>query len=277
MSASPKACVVGWPVAHSRSPVIHSYWLKRYAIAGSYEREAVRPEGLAGFLESLAAHGYAGCNVTVPHKERAFALADHADATARRLGAANTLWLESGRLMAANTDGHGFLANLDEEVPGWDAAGPAVLLGAGGAARAVAAAIAGRGLDLRIVNRTPARAAALVQELDLRADIMAWDDMARALDGAGLLVNTTALGMAGQARLDIDLAPLAARAVVSDIVYVPLVTPLLGQARARGHRVSGGLGMLLHQAAPGFARWFGTMPEVTPELRALVARNIEQS
>lgn len=277
MSTAPKACVVGWPVAHSRSPIIHRHWLAHYGIAGSYERAAVPPDGFAGFIATLGEHGYSGCNVTVPHKEMAFALAASADDMATRLKAANTLWLEDGALKAANTDAYGYLASLDEDVPGWDAAsGPAVMIGAGGAARAVATAICARGLSLRIVNRTPARAETLAGDLGIDAALFGWDDMPRALEGAALLVNTTTLGMAGEKPLEVALDPLPATAIVSDIVYVPLETALLRQARARGHRVSGGLGMLLHQAAPGFARWFGTMPDVTPELRALVARDIKQ-
>lgn len=272
-----KACVVGWPVAHSRSPLIHGHWLAAYGIAGAYERVAVPPEEIDAFLRGLAAHGYVGCNVTVPHKEAAFRLLDEADETARRLRAANTLWLEDGRLAGTNTDVYGFLASLDEQAPGWDmAAGPAVVLGAGGAARAVVAALANRGVrPLRIANRTAARAEALCRDLDVAAELVPWSGLADALAGARLLVNTTSLGMAGAAPLAVDLGPLDPQAVVADIVYVPLRTALLDAAARRGHRTADGLGMLLHQAAPGFARWFGRMPEVTPALRALVAADIE--
>lgn len=275
--AARRACVVGWPVAHSRSPLVHRYWLQRYGIDGSYERAAVAPQELAAFLASLSANGYAGCNVTVPHKEAAFALLDGTDEAARRLGAANTLWLEDGRLFGTNTDTYGFLANLDAGAPGWDeAGGPAVMLGAGGAARAVAAGLADRGFrTLRIVNRNRARAAALARDLGIEAEIFAWDAICDALAGARLLVNATSRGMAGATALALDLAPLANRAVVSDIVYVPLRTPLLAAAEAAGHRAVDGLGMLLYQAVPGFARWFGRMPEVSAELRGLVARDIE--
>jgi shikimate dehydrogenase len=273
----PKACVVGWPIEHSRSPLIHTYWLKKYNIAGAYERVAVPPQDIEAFLESLAANGYIGCNVTVPFKEVAYRLLDHADPMAERLKAANTLWLDDGRLCGGNTDVHGFLANMDEEAPAWrDADGPAVILGAGGAARAIAAGLADLARrPLRVVNRTPARAEALLRELRIDGDIFDWADCGRALDGAHLLVNATSLGMAGAPSLDIDLAPLDESAIVADIVYAPLTTELLTAASERGHRTAGGLGMLIYQAAPGFARWFGRWPEVTNELRELLRRDIE--
>jgi len=273
----PKACVVGWPIEHSRSPLIHRYWLKKYAIAGSYERVAVPPQEIETFLTSLAANGYVGCNVTVPFKEAAYRLLAHAEPMAKRLKAANTLWLDAGRLHGSNTDVHGFLAGMGEEAPGWrDEEGPVVLLGAGGAARAIAAGLADLGRKrLRIVNRTPARAETLLGELRIEAEIFDWADCARALEGARLVVNATSLGMTGAPPLEIDLAPLDPRAIVADIVYAPLTTDLLAAARKRGHRTVGGLGMLIHQAAPGFARWFGRWPEVTDELRALLKRDIE--
>jgi len=273
----PKACVVGWPIEQSRSPLIHGYWLKKCNIAGTYERVAVPPHDIETFLRSLAANGYIGCNVTVPFKEIAYKLLDRADPMAERLKAANTLWLDAGRLCGGNSDVHGFLANMDEEAPGWrEAGGPAVLLGAGGAARAIAAGLADLGLGpLRIANRTPARAKALVEELRLDADIFDWTGCAGALDGARLLVNATSLGMAGGPPLDIDLAPLDRSAIVADIVYVPLTTDLLRAASERGHRTVGGLGMLIYQAVPGFARWFGRWPDVTDELRDLLRRDIE--
>lgn len=277
MSAPPpKACVVGWPVDHSRSPLIHNHWLKKYAIAATYERVAVPPRDIEGFLTSLARNGYIGCNVTVPFKQAAYRLIAHAEPMAERLKAANTLWLAAGRLHGANTDVHGFLANMDEGAPGWRGeGGPAVLLGAGGAARAIAAGLADlKRQPLRIVNRTPARAEALLKELGIDGDIFGWADGARALDGARLLVNATSLGMRGAPPLDIDLAPLDPAAIVADIVYVPLETGLLAAARRGGHRTVGGLGMLIHQAAPGFARWFGRWPEVTQELRERLKRDI---
>jgi len=273
----PKACVVGWPIEQSRSPLIHSYWLKQYNIAGTYERVAVPPQEIETFLKSLVANGYIGCNVTAPFKEVAYKLLDHADPMAERLKAANTLWLDAGRLCGANSDVYGFLANMDGEAQGWrEAGGPAVLLGAGGAARAIAIGLADLGLaPLRIVNRTPARAEALLEELRLDAEIFDWAGCKRALDGARLLVNATSLGMSGAPPLDIDLAPLDRSAIVADIVYVALTTDLLAAAGMRGHRTVGGLGMLLYQAAPGFARWFGRWPDVTDELRDLLRRDIE--
>lgn len=276
-AAGPKACVVGWPIEQSRSPLIHGYWLKKYAIAGAYERVAVPPENIEAFLKSLAANGYIGCNVTVPFKQDAYRLLAHADPMAERLKAANTLWLDDGRLFGANSDVHGFLANMDEQAPGWrEQGGPAVILGAGGAARAIAAGLADLGLaPLRLVNRTPARAEALVAELAIDAEIFDWADCAAALAGARLVVNATSLGMTGAPPLVVDLTPLEPRAIVADIVYAPLMTGLLAAAKERGHRTVGGLGMLLYQAAPGFARWFGRWPEVTDELRALLARDIE--
>ena len=277
MSAPPKACVVGWPIEHSRSPLIHRHWLGVYGISGGYERIAVPPDQIEGFFTSLAAKGYVGCNVTVPYKETAYRLLARADPMAERLKAANTLWLSEGLLCGANTDVHGFIANMDGTAPGWrEAGGPAVVLGAGGAARAILAGLADLKLSpLRIVNRTPDRARALVADLALDAEIFDWDDRARALEGARLLVNATILGMRGAEPLILDLAPLDPDAIVSDIVYVPLMTELLAAARARGHRTVDGLGMLLHQAAPGFARWFGRWPEVTDELRELLRRDIE--
>ena len=276
MRAAPKACVVGWPIEHSRSPLIHRYWLKRYAIVGSYERVAVSPQDIGTFLTSLAANRYVGCNVTVPFKEVAYRLLAHADPMAERLKAANTLWLDEDRLHGGNTDVHGFLAGMDDETPGWrEEAGPAVLLGAGGAARAIVAGLADLGRKpLRIVNRTPARAEALLKALRIDAEIFDWADCPRALDDARLLVNATLLGMNGAPPLDIDLAPLDPSAIVADIVYAPLMTNLLAMARKRGNRTVGGLGMLLHQATPGFARWFGRWPEVTAELRELLRRDI---
>lgn len=257
--------------------MIHRYWLKKYNILGSYERVAVPPQEIETFLRSLAAKGYIGCNVTVPFKEVAYTLLDQADPMAQRLKAANTLWLDNGRLCGGNSDVHGFLANMDEEAPGWrEVGGPAVILGAGGAARAIAAGLGDLDLGpLRIVNRTGERARALVEELRLDAETFDWADCPQALSGARLLVNATSLGMTGAPPLDIDLAQLGQDAIVSDIVYVPMTTALLKVAAERGHSTVGGLGMLLYQAAPGFARWFGRWPEVTDELRELLRRDIE--
>ena len=275
-AAEPKACVVGWPIKQSRSPLIHGYWLKKYGISGAYERVAVPPENIETFFKSLAANGYIGCNVTVPFKEFAYRMLAHAEPMSERLKAANTLWLDDGLLFGANSDVHGFLANMDEQAPGWrEQDGPAVILGAGGAARAIAAGLADLGLTpLRIVNRTPARAEALVEALWIEADTFDWTDCAKALAGARLVVNATSLGMTGAPPLVIDLTPLEPRAIVADIVYAPIMTDLLTAAKERGHRTVDGLGMLLYQAAPGFARWFGRWPEVTSDLRALLQRDI---
>ncbi|MEZ5840338.1 MAG: shikimate dehydrogenase [Hyphomicrobiales bacterium] len=271
-----KAFVIGWPIRHSRSPVIHGHWLKHYGIAGSYEAVAVKPEELAGFLRDLAANGYVGGNVTVPHKEAAFAAAERTDDIARSLAAANTLWLEDGRLAASNTDGYGFLANLDAGAPGWDAAkGKAVVLGAGGAARAVVHGLVGRGFPtVAIVNRTLSRIDDFKDRFGPAVEAVSWENRSEVLAGATILVNTTSLGMAGEPDLDIDLAALPTAALVTDIVYVPLETGLLRAARERGNPAVDGLGMLLHQAVPGFERWFGVRPDVTPELRAKVLAHI---
>ena len=267
-----RAFVVGHPIAHSRSPLIHGYWLSQHGIDGSYERIDVTPEAFPAFLASLREKGFAGGNVTIPHKEAAFAVCDHVDPSAERAGAVNTLVFRSGRIEGSNTDGFGFLANLRDGAPSWrPEAGPAVLLGAGGSARAVAAALLEAGCPrLTLVNRTPARAEALARALGGPIEVA---DRAP-LGDAALLVNTTSLGMQGQPPLEIDLAPLPAGAVVADIVYVPRETGLLAAARARGLAAVDGLGMLLHQARPGFAAWFGAEPVVDDELRAFVGGDI---
>jgi len=272
-----RACVIGWPVEHSRSPLIHRYWLKHYGIDGAYEKEAVRPEDLAGFLGLLGAHGYAGANVTLPHKEAALQLAAVADEAGRAIGAANTLWLDqAGRLSAGNTDAYGFITNLEIEAANWNTdRRPVMVLGAGGAARAILHGLLTEGASrILLANRTRARAEALAQAFGPSVTVVDWDDRHQALAGCGLLVNTTSLGMTGKDKLDIDLGALPADAVVADIVYSPLETELLAAARARGNRSVDGLGMLLHQAIPGFERWFGVRPEVTPALRAHVAATL---
>jgi len=272
-----RACVIGWPVEHSRSPSIHRYWLAQYGIEGAYEKMAVRPEELAEFLGQLAAQGYAGANVTLPHKEAALRAAESADAAATAIGAANTLWLDpDGTLHASNTDAYGFMTNLDAEAPGWNDAGrPVMVLGAGGAARAILHGLLGAGATrILLANRTAERAEVLARAFGPAVELVEWKDRNRALAGCGLLVNATSLGMTGKQRLEIDLAALPNDAVVADIVYSPLETELLAAARARGNRVVDGLGMLLHQAVPGFERWFGVRPEVTPELRAHVAASL---
>jgi shikimate dehydrogenase len=277
VSATPRAaCVIGWPIGHSRSPLIHNYWLKHYRIAGAYRSEAVPPGKFKAFIQSLPAHGYVGANVTVPHKEAALA-GSTPDDRARAVGAANTLWLDdTGQLRSTNTDVEGFLGNLDAGVPDWhQGLRKAVVLGAGGAARAVAYALTERGIsDITITNRTPDRAQALRKRLGGGLRILPWNERNAALADAGLLVNTTTLGMHDQPDLEIAVGSLPAHAIVNDLVYVPLVTPLLAAARARGLRTADGLGMLLHQAVRGFALWFGQKPEVTGELRALVEADL---
>ncbi len=273
--AAPAACVIGWPVAHSRSPLIHNYWLKHYGIAGEYRREAVTPEDFAAFAGSLAARGYVGANVTVPHKEAALALSEPDD-RARAVGAANTLWLDRGVLRSTNTDVEGFLANLEACAPGWDRRlKQAVMLGAGGAARAVICGLLARGVGrIVVVNRTFERAQALRQMFGGAVRPARWQDLTAALAHAELLVNTTTLGMERQPHLDLDVGLLPGDAIVADLVYAPLVTTLLKAARARGLRTADGLGMLLHQAVRGFALWFGRTPEVTGELRALIEADL---
>ena len=266
------AGVMGWPVEHSLSPRLHGYWLEHHGIDGAYLPLAVAPDNLRTALSALPALGFRGVNLTLPHKEQALAICDEVDDLARRIGAVNTVVLRDGKLVGSNTDAFGFLENLKTGAADWRAgAAPAVVLGAGGASRAVVVALVDAGVpELRIVNRTRARAEALAEALGGPVTVHDWDDRQAALAGAGLLVNTTTLGMVGQPPLDLDLAGLPAAAVVTDIVYAPLMTPLIEAARARGNPLVDGLGMLLHQARPGFEAWFGVRPEVTPALRDFV-------
>lgn len=267
------AGIIGWPVAHSLSPRLHGLWLRRYGIDGAYVPLAVRPEHLAEALAALPKLGFRGVNITVPHKERALALVHRASPAALRIGAVNTIVVApDGTLAGSNTDCTGFLESLLHARPEFCAAGgTAVVIGAGGAARAVIVGLLDAGMaEVRLVNRTHARAAALAGELGGSIRVVPWADRETALAGAALLVNTTTLGMRHQPALDLGLALLPDDAVVCDIVYVPAETPLLAAARARGNPCVGGLGMLLHQARPGFAAWFGQMPEITADLPALV-------
>ena len=267
------AGVIGWPIAHSRSPRLHGYWLERYGIDGAYLPFAVRPERLAPALTALPALGLSGINVTLPHKEAVLGLCTRVSEAARRIGAVNTIVVtEDGELEGSNTDAFGFLAHLAASQPGFRLdSGPAVLLGAGGAARAIAVALLDAGApELRLVNRTKARAERLAAALGPRVRLVDWAERGTALAGAALLVNSTTLGMTGQPPLDLDLAALPRAAVVYDLVDGPLETPLLAAARARGHAAVDGLGMLLHQARPGFAAWFGREPEVDAALRDFV-------
>jgi shikimate dehydrogenase len=280
----PRAFVTGWPVWRSRSPLIHGTWLKQFALPGAYERVGVPPEEVGEFLASLAASGYVGGNVTLPHKETVFAALERRDAAAEAIGAVNTLWFEEGRLTGGNTDAYGFAANLDALLPGWDAAEEALVLGAGGAARAVVFALLERGVRrVRIVNRTPSRAIAMAESFGPRVSGHSEDARERLMAGADLMVNTVPVPAKdadeekyGWAPPLPDLSALPDRALVTDIVYVPLETPTIQAAQARGLKTADGLGMLLHQAVPGFERWFGQRPVVDDALRALVVADIER-
>ncbi len=273
-----RACVIGWPIKHSRSPIIHSHWLKQHAIDGAYDKLEVAPETLPGFLARIGGE-LAGCNVTVPHKEAALALVDDLEETARAVGAVNTIWADGEGIHGANTDVEGFLANLDQNVPGWDLAPlKAVVLGAGGAARAVVFGLIARGAaEIAIVNRSFERAEELVRDFGEKSRAAPFGELPALLPPATLLVNATSLGMQGKPPLEISLEGLNPAAIVTDLVYVPLRTPLLEAAAARGHRTVDGLGMLLHQAVPGFEKWFGVRPEVTLELRRLVEDDIART
>jgi shikimate dehydrogenase len=272
------AGVMGWPVGHSLSPRLHGFWLHQHGIDGAYVPLAVEPANLAQALRALAALGFRGANLTIPHKVQALAVVDRITPTAARIGAINTVIVEPDGLLGDNTDGYGFMGNLAAGAPAWQVeAGPAVLLGAGGAARAIAVALIEAGApERRLVNRTRAHAEALAEALGdaagaqgTKLGVLPWQD-GEALSGASLLVNSTSLGMSGQPPLEVDLTALPGTALVTDIVYNPLETGLLAAARARGHTVVDGLGMLLHQGRPGFRAWFGVDPEVTAELRATV-------
>jgi shikimate dehydrogenase len=271
------ACVVGWPVKHSRSPLIHEYWIKQHGISGAYRREEVMPQAFPDFIASLASRGYVGANVTLPHKEEALALSEPDD-RARAVGAANTLWIDRGQIHSTNTDVEGFTANLDASVPGWDAQlGEVIVLGAGGGARAIVCGLIERGFTrINVVNRSLSRAEQLRTLFGPSVHPVHWSALPHLMTRACLLVNATSLGMTGQPKLHVDIGPLHRDTVVADIVYVPLATPLIAAARERGLRTADGLGMLLHQAVRGFSLWFGVRPKVTPELRALVEKDLGQ-
>lgn len=271
------ACLIGWPAAHSRSPVIHKHWLRTLGIAGDYRIEAVPPETIGDFVGQLTSRGYVGANVTIPHKECMLALTSP-DERAQAVGAANTLWFENGELRSTNTDVEGFIHNLDASAPGWDGATQALVLGAGGSSRAVIFGLLERGIArVYVANRTSERAQELADSFGGHVRPVAWDAIGEMMPAAQLLVNTTSLGMAGQPPLGIDIDRLPRTAVVADLVYAPLVTPLLEAAAARGLRTADGLGMLLYQAVRGFSLWFGHMPQVTPELRALVEADLTRT
>jgi len=276
---TPLALVVGWPISHSRSPIIHGHWLRRLGIAGAYERRPIEPGAFPAFAASIGTGGLVGANVTIPHKVTAFACCDATTDVAKALGAVNTLWRGDGGLHGDNTDVEGFLANLDEGAPGWAPPnGRALVLGAGGAARAVVYGLLARGFaHVDVTNRTLANAQDLAKQFGPRVHALAGEPDAAALGAADLIVNTTSLGMKGQPALAFDLAAAKPSAVVTDLVYLPLETALIQAARARGLRAVGGLGMLLHQAVPGFERWFGQRPTVDAELRALVEADVRRA
>lgn len=278
-----KAFVAGYPISHSRSPLIHGYWLKSLGIDGDYVAHAVAPDQFLAFMDDLKSgeSGYVGGNVTIPHKETAFQLADRRDEIAAELGAANTLWREDGLVCATNTDGIGFVSNLDQRHPGWDKADTgsrsALILGAGGAARAVIQAIRDRGFDtIHVVNRTIARAKEMRHLFGDHVHAHPLEALSDLMRGANLFVNTTSLGMDGQPAPVLDFSTMADRSLVTDIVYVPLMTPILKQAMEQGRPVVDGLGMLLHQAVPGFEKWFGQRPVVSDELRQLIIADMER-
>lgn len=267
------AFVTGYPIKHSRSPLIHGYWLKQLGLQGSYRAHAVSPEDFPAFITSLknGQSGFTGGNVTIPHKELAFTLSDRPDQLSAELGASNTLWVEDGLVHATNTDGYGFTANLDERAPGWDHCQTAVILGAGGASRAVIQAVRDRGIrTIHVMNRTAARAQELADRFGPAVHAQPMEALSEMMTGAGLFINTTSLGMDGTEVPEIDFTVMAPGSIVTDIVYVPLKTPILAQAEAQGFATVDGLGMLLHQAVPGFEKWFGQRPTVDAALRQII-------
>ncbi|HEX7076416.1 MAG TPA: shikimate dehydrogenase [Hyphomicrobiaceae bacterium] len=278
MNATRAACVIGWPAKHSRSPKMHGWWLKHYGIDGDYRIEEVPPEDFPDFIGNLRGHGYVGANITLPHKEAAFRLTEP-DERARAVGASNTLWYDNGVLRSTNTDVEGFIGALDAGAPGWDqSGGHAVVIGAGGAGRAVVWGLLERGVTrIHVVNRTYSRAVDMAERYGDRVIPEHWEDRNKVLEGATLAANATSLGLKGNADLDVDLSRMAPGGVVADINYVPLETKLLAQARRLGLKTANGLDMLLYQAGTGFELWFGIRPEVTPELRELLARDIPRS
>jgi len=271
------AGVMGWPVMHSRSPMLHNHWFAKHGLAGTYLPLAVQPDGIGPALRALQPLGFAGCNLTIPHKETALAFMDEIDPQARRIGAISCVVVRAdGTLRGSNNDGFGYIEGILEAVPDWRAdAGPIVVMGAGGGARAVTLSLADRGArDIRVINRSPERAHGLAREFGAPLRAVAWDERHAALEDAAMVVNTTSQGMVGQDPLDLSLAKLPKHALVSDIVYIPKETPLLKEARERGNKTVNGLGMLLHQGRPAFRDWFGIEPKVTAELRAMMEATI---
>jgi len=270
-NASINAGVIGWPIKHSRSPLIHGHWLDVYNIKGSYEKIAVAPETLESFIKNLKANNLSGLNITVPHKEQVFQFADVVTEDAKAIGAANTLWFENDQLIAGNTDGYGFITHLKESAPSWDQSKPAMVLGAGGASRALLFALLKEGIsEIKLTNRTIERAENLAKEFGEKIKVINWEEKEHHLDDCSLLVNSTSLGMTGSAPLEIDISSLPKTAICYDIVYAPLETQLLKDAKVLGLGTVDGLGMLLHQAVPGFEKWFGVRPKVTDELRQII-------
>ena len=271
------AFVCGHPISHSRSPLIHSYWLETHGIRGTYRAVDVPPDDFAAFVAKIADHGFVGGNVTIPHKEAALGAAAVHEPVAEMIGAANTLWLEDGRLHTTNTDAYGFAANLDERLPGWEVESTALVIGAGGASRAVLYALLERGFKtIHLANRTVARARELADRFGARVEPHQLEAMNELASEVGLVVNTSSLGMKGDGDVPLDVSQLKPDALVTDIVYVPLMTPLLQRAKDRGLRIADGLGMLLNQAAPGFEKWFGVRPVVSEKLRNLVIADMEK-
>ena len=271
------AGVMGWPVMHSRSPMLHGYWLKRHNLAGTYVPLAIRPEGLVAALRALHPLGFAGCNLTIPHKERAMAIVDEVDTLAKSIGAISCVVVRAdGSLSGTNNDCYGFIQNVRQEQPGWRPdVGPIVVIGAGGGSRAVCYGLAQEGArEIRLVNRTLARAKSIAEEFGGPIKALPWEQRHDALEDAAMVVNTTSCGMVGQGALDLELDKLPKTALAADIIYIPLETPFLAAARKRGNRTVNGLGMLLNQGRPAWRTWFGIEPEVTPELRAMVERTI---
>lgn len=272
-----KASVIGWPISHSRSPLIHDYWLKHLGIDGTYEKHAIAPDHLGSFIQTLRAGQHVGTNVTLPHKETALSHVDEPDDRVRRIGALNTIWRENGKLHATSTDGPGFLANLSYTLPDFSPASlPVTILGAGGSARAIVDELLRHGVDrIYLVNRTFSRAEGLAEHFGPLVTATNSNELAKAFRQSGLLINTTSAGLADQSEMSLPWASLKPTAAVADIVYAPLVTPFLQAANVQGHRIVPGLGMLLHQAVVGFEKWFGQRPRVTQELHDLVARDID--
>lgn len=279
MAEMKQAFVTGFPIKHSRSPLIHNYWLQRYGLSGSYKAIENSPEDFPHFAQTLAEQGLRGGNVTIPHKEAAFALCEKRDAAAEAIGAVNTLWIDAeNKLNGGNTDAYGFAANLDAQLPDWAQGKTALVLGAGGASRAVIYALLNRGFDkIIVVNRTVERAQALVDHFGSKIEAASWNQAQGFVSSADVIVNTTSLGMSGHGEVEafpLDFTKAKAAAVATDIVYIPLETPFLAQARQAGLRCVDGLGMLLHQAVPGFEHWFGVRPEVTDALRQIILDDI---